>query len=150
MSLDVYLKMRGVQNIEPHRAIFIREDGTTKEITRDEWDKRFPDREPVEVDLVGDDDCVFDYNITHNLNSMAEEVGIYQALWRPDEIGVTKAKQLIPLLRDGLEKLKADPERCKKFNPENGWGNYEGLLDVVQKYLKACEEYPEAEIEVSR
>lgn len=30
-------------------------------------------------------------NITHNLGRMAKEAGIYQHLWRPEEIGVTKA-----------------------------------------------------------
>lgn len=34
-------------------------------------------------------------NITHNLNSMAGAAGIYQHLWRPEEVGVTKARQLI-------------------------------------------------------
>ena len=30
-------------------------------------------------------------NITHNLGKMAEEAGIYKHLWRPEEIGITKA-----------------------------------------------------------
>ena len=93
---------------------------------------------------------VFDRNITHNLNDMAEEAGIYQALWRPEEIGVTKAEQLIPLLEAGLEKLLADPGRFKAFNPENGWGDYEGLCKFVFAYLAACKENPDAEVEVCR
>ena len=36
-------------------------------------------------------DYVCDLNITHNLNKMASELGVYEHLWRPDEIGVTKA-----------------------------------------------------------
>lgn len=28
---------------------------------------------------------LFEANITHNLNKMAKEVGIYEYLWRPDE-----------------------------------------------------------------
>ena len=91
---------------------------------------------------------VFDRNITHNLNDMAEEAGIYQALWRPEEIGVTKAEQLIPLLEDGLEKLLADPGRFKAFNPSNGWGTYDGLCQFVRAYLAACKENPDAEVEV--
>ena len=34
-------------------------------------------------------------NITHNLGAMAREAGIYEACWRPEEIGITKAAQLI-------------------------------------------------------
>ena len=56
-------------------------------------------------------------NITHNLNKMAGEAGIYKHLWRPDKIGITKAEQLVEPLRAGLEILKSDPERFKKFNP---------------------------------
>jgi len=52
---------------------------------------------------------VFEGNITHNLGAMAREAGIYEALWRPEEINVTTAEQLIEPLTVGLEKLKADP-----------------------------------------
>ncbi len=93
---------------------------------------------------------VYSRNITHNLNKMADEAGIYKHLWRPDEIGITKAEQLIEPLRSGLELLKSDPERFKKFNPANGWGNYENLVEFVQDYLSSCEENPDAEIEISR
>lgn len=93
---------------------------------------------------------VFDSNITHNLNSMAVEAGIYQHLWRPDEIGITKAKDLIGPLRDGLERLRAEPERFKLLNPSNGWGSYDGLVRFVAFYLESCEQHPDAEIRVSR
>ena len=93
---------------------------------------------------------VFDYNITHNLGKMAEEAGIYQAMWRPEEIGITKAGQLIPLLETGLTMLNADPDRFKQFNPENGWGSYDGLVRFAEKYLEACKENPDATVRVSR
>lgn len=35
--------------------------------------------------------CLYDANITHNLNRMADEAGIYEHVWRPEEIGVTTA-----------------------------------------------------------
>jgi hypothetical protein len=89
-------------------------------------------------------------NITHNLNTMAGEAGIYEALWRPEEIGITKAAELIEPLRKGLNALQSEPDRFKKHNPENGWGNYDGLVSFVRDYLRACEETPDAEIYVSR
>jgi len=89
-------------------------------------------------------------NITHNLNTMAGEAGIYEALWRPDEIGITKAAQLIEPLKAGLAKLESDPERFEKLNPSNGWGSYEGLVSFVRDYLRACKETPDAEVYVSR
>lgn len=100
--------------------------------------------------LTEEDETVYDANITHNLNTMATEAGIYELLWRPDEIQITKAKELIEPLRQGLHNLKSEPERYKKFNPENGWGSYDGLVKFVENYLNACYEYPDAIIEVSR
>lgn len=93
---------------------------------------------------------IYDRNITHNLNKMADEAGIYKHLWRPEEIEITKAAQLIEPLREGLALLLSDPERFKKFDPENKWGDYDGLVDFVREYLAACEENPSASVRVSR
>ena len=93
---------------------------------------------------------VYDATITHNLNQMADEAGIYKHLWRPEEIGITMAWQLIDPLRSGLELLRAEPERFKKHNASNGWGTYENLVGFVEKYLDACEKNPDATVNVSR
>lgn len=93
---------------------------------------------------------VYGANITHNLVEMAREAVLYWALWHPEELGVTKAKELIDHLQMGLERLKADPEKYRAFNPENGWGSYEGFMEFVEKYLKACRENPDATVRVSR
>lgn len=89
-------------------------------------------------------------NITHNLNKMADEAGIYYHLWRPDEINLTTAKELIKPLENGLELLKNEPERFKVFNPSNGWGDYDGLVRFVANYLDACKDLPDATIYISR
>jgi hypothetical protein len=89
-------------------------------------------------------------NITHNLVPMAIAAGIYKELWRPAEIGVYKAKQLIEPLNNGLKLLKSDPERFQRMNPSNGWGDYKGLVRFVENYLDACREDPEAHVSVSR
>ena len=93
---------------------------------------------------------VFTANITHNLNKMAEEAGIYEHLWRPDEIGVTHASQLIEPLKTGIALMKSDPKRFKKLGPPNGWGTYHDFVPWLEEYLKACEENPDAEVEVPR
>ncbi len=97
-----------------------------------------------------DNEQVYWANITHNLNKMADEAGIYEALWRPEEIGKTKASEIVELLEKGLTDLKARPEHFEKFNSPNGWGMYENFVPFVEKYLEACKEYPDAIIEVSR
>ena len=82
--------------------------------------------------------------------SMASECGIYKHLWRPEELGIKKAIQLIEPLTVGLRSLKADPDKYKKFNAPNGWGKYEHFVEFVEEYLNACVENPDADISVSR
>lgn len=149
MSLDVYLTMTGVTVPTTDEKIYIREDGRTRKITRAEWDARNPGREPFVI-VEGTDGEVFWRNITHNLNTMADMAGLYECVWRPDEHGMKFARDLIDPMRAGLERLKADPDYYRTFNPFNGWGDYEGLVDFVEKYLDACERYPDAEVSVSR
>jgi hypothetical protein len=93
---------------------------------------------------------VYQDNITHNLNKMADKAGLYEALWRPDENGITHAHQLIPILEKGLAELRSKPEFYEQFNPENGWGTYVGLVKFVRDYLEACKENPDAEVCVWR
>lgn len=97
-----------------------------------------------------EDEEVYSANITHNLVEMAGEAGIYYALWRPEEIGKTKAHEIIESLENGLENLKANPEHFKEFDSPNGWGMYEHFVPFVEKYLEACKTYPDSTIEVSR
>lgn len=94
--------------------------------------------------------CVFEYNCTHNLNKMAAEVEIYKEIWRPEEINCFYAKDVSPALSKALIELCSYPDCYKRFNPENGWGTYEGLVKFIAKYLDACLKFPEAKIEVSR
>jgi hypothetical protein len=147
MSLDVSLI---VDNPIPVNGtgVFVREEGKTRELSFQEVKERYPDSDIAVSER--ESNFVFKENITHNLGEMAEQAGLYTFLWRPEEAGITLAKELIEPLRQGLHLLKMEPERFKKFNPENGWGNYGGLVGFVESYLNACYEYPEAKIEVDR
>ena len=98
----------------------------------------------------GDLVTAFEANITHNLNSMAGAAGIYECMWRPEEVGITTARDLIKPLADGLAWLRANPRLARKHNPENGWGDYEGLVEFVSEYLAACRRYPDTTVSVSR
>jgi hypothetical protein len=93
---------------------------------------------------------IYSANITHNLNEMADVAGIYDHLWRPDEIGITTAKELIEPLKAGLKKLKRSPAKYKKYNSSNGWGLYENFVPFVEKYLEHCEKFPSALVEADR
>jgi hypothetical protein len=99
---------------------------------------------------------VYEANITHNLGKMADDVvlsngkNLYQVLWRPDEHAWKFARDISDMLDEGWNILLSDPERFRKFNPENGWGSYDGLCDFVYKYRNACWDNPDAELRVSR
>ena len=93
---------------------------------------------------------VFWRNITHNLTQMADKAGIYEALWRPEEIKAKKAKDIVERLEKGLKKLKAKPKYFEKFDSPNGWGIYDNFVPFVEGCLDACKKYPNAKIYVSR
>jgi hypothetical protein len=146
MSLDVYLRFPGARVIR--KGIYIRRDGRTVEISRAEWDELFPGRAPVTATTYND--YIYQSNITHNLSRMANEAGLHEVLWRPGEHGLKHARDLVEPLREGLAALQTEPDRFKAFNPENGWGDYEGLVDFVADYLGACLAWPDAEVDVWR
>ena len=89
-------------------------------------------------------------NITHNLNKMAGTAGIYEALWRPEEIEITTAHQLIEPISKGIAFLAMHRRLCEQDNPPNGWGNWQNLYDFCCDYLKACTAHPLATVRVSR
>ena len=101
---------------------------------------------------------VYSRNITHNLGKMAGCVDVssgggltlYHVLWRPDENGFKLAYELIPYLARGYAELIGYPEKYKAYNPTNGWGSYDGLVEFVFSYLQSCRENPNAVIKVSR
>ena len=114
-------------------------------------------------------DIIYEANITHNLNKMANEAGIYEAIWRPYQLReeyddswdhkeetkfakliTTKAHELIPFLEKGYDDMKARPEHYKTFDDPNGWGLYIYFLPWVKRYLDACKENPNAIVDVWR
>ena len=89
---------------------------------------------------------VFSANVTHNLTAMADAAGIYQHIWHPEELNITKASQLIKPLKTALKLLKSDPDGFKRYDNENAWGQYNDFVSFVQDYLTACKAKPRASI----
>jgi hypothetical protein len=91
------------------------------------------------------------HNVTHNLVPMAQEAGIYEALWRPEELVDTpRLRNIEPVVRNGLALLKADTERFEAMNPKNGWGSRKNLVEACEWVLRWAESYPLAMIEACR
>lgn len=97
-----------------------------------------------------DDNEAYSANITHNLNKMASEAGIYECLWRPDEHGITHARQIIEPLTAGLALMATEKARFEAFNPPNLWGTWENFVLWCARYLQACRDNPDALVRVSR
>lgn len=104
----------------------------------------------LDITLTENGEEVFSANITHNLNKMADVARIYIPLWKPEEIGITKAKQLYPLLQEGLAAMVLDPEKFEALNPENGWGSYKNFVPWIFELIQACRMYPNADVSVCR
>lgn len=165
MSLNIYLKIK-FPTVKRGTGIFIRDKGQNRELSIEEVKEKFPEATIEEYEY--ESEYIFDYNITHNLTDMAEEADLYKALWRPyllkphtkfdnydsemafEDSQTIYAEDLIPYLEAGLHKLHSNPEYYKKFNPKNGWGNYDSLFSCTRHYLDACKSRPKALVEVSR
>ncbi len=86
------------------------------------------------------------------INSVICEPGCKhcRAEWGFEDENKVFAKEIIEILEKGLKKLKSRPEYFKRFDSPNGWGTYKYFVPFVEKYLKACKEYPEAIVRVDR
>lgn len=104
----------------------------------------------LDIDLIVDDECVWSRNITHNLNVIADKVGVYDHIWRADEVGIKYAKDNIQNLRVAMSRFYLEYDELLKLNPSNGWGTLDGLIEFTKAYLEACIEYPDAEIKTDR
>jgi len=81
----------------------------------------------------------FDRNITHNLIPMWKKAGVYDALYNSDG---KNPEEFIEVLGRGMHDMRTNPEEYKKLNPENGWGDYEGAIDFLEEFNRACLDSP--------
>lgn len=153
MSLDIYAKLKKGTIIE-HDAV----DGMYRMWTTEEKMKRLTDETSV----------VFRWNITHNLGKMARNVPIvwtdsdgknfasdlYHIVWRPEEVFVDKQEIVLSDLKEplriGMMYLLEHEDDLKQYNPENYWGCYGRFVEMLPNYYRACCNWPDAVVEVSR
>lgn len=93
---------------------------------------------------------VYSTNITHNCGKMAKMLGIYQHLWRPKELNITYARQLIFPLEAAVENLTFDKARYREYEEPNKWGTVEHFINFLEDLLEACKQHPNATISVWR
>lgn len=93
----------------------------------------------IDIDAGGSHPINYDQNInyTHNTTKMLFDVGI--DIYKIDGKPASEVRSIFAI---GLKKLEADPSKYKAMNPDNGWGSYSGLLEVMQKVIDSCDEAP--------
>ena len=155
MSLDLYIESK-TPVLHRGTGVYIRENGETVELkTKQEVLTYFPDANPDDIEeKTYEDNEYFHINLTHNLTKMARQCSIigtcnynsdsgtltlYDLLWHPkDNLGIEVPNE--DYLQDVLQccrKLREYPSFFKQYNPENGWGTYEQLLNRTREYAKA-------------
>jgi hypothetical protein len=100
------------------------------------------------IDASGEE--VYETNITHNLIDMATEAKLYDYIWRPEELGITQARDLIQPVQEGLLKLVMNPSHYRNFDAPNGWGRYDNFVIFVADYLEALRRWPDTRVLVDR
>lgn len=88
---------------------------------------------------------IYETNITYNLSKM-----YYKAV--DEEKGLRKFDGMkcidaIPVLEKAIADMIKNKSEYEKYNPENGWGSYDGLLSRFEEMLKICKENPDGIIE---
>ena len=167
MGLDIYLISK-TPVTKKGTGVFVRENGKNKELSVEEALLRYPDSFVDQVEY--ETNTVFSINITHNLTEMADEAGIYEAVWRPYrlvsgfniqegnhyaeaefESSVTiLSSHISKVIEAGLNDMKRRPDHYKKFDSDNGWGTYSDFVPFLEEYLKALKQYPDAVVNISR
>lgn len=93
-------------------------------------------------DSCGNENDVCWLNITYNLSEMWRV-----AIGREDgcllEIEVMSGIDASEYVSEVVKELRANPAKYRKFNPSNGWGNYEGLVSTCDKIVAAGLKHPD-------
>lgn len=91
-----------------------------------------------------DDELIDELYITHNLNEMAIALGVYEIIWKPDEVFPNqdiKPSMVVDKLEEAYQDLKNNKNKYSQFNPKNGWGDYEALSYFIDRYINICKKH---------
>lgn len=104
----------------------------------------------MEIDA-GNDDPVwigFEASYTFNVAPM-----FYAAFDGETESGIRDLHHMsgaaaAQKLRVAIERMEDDPAKYEAMNPPNGWGNYDGALELLRTLLEWCVRAPKARLTV--
>jgi hypothetical protein len=84
---------------------------------------------------------LYSANITHNVNDMWMEAGVYDALYNSEG---DEAGKHLQVLAKGIKDMSENPEKYEAMDSPNGWGSYKHALPWLQKWYVACYSHPKA------
>lgn len=84
---------------------------------------------------------IYDTNITYNLAPM-----YYKAIDK--DLGLKKLKGMtcekaLPIINKAIDDMIKNRKEYEKLNPSNGWGTYDGLLEIFREMRTICEDNPD-------
>jgi len=104
----------------------------------------------MEMDLGGESPSSigqYDANYTYNVSPMFYEAfDLDDGIRELDGMIGSKAE---PIIQAAIVKMTKDPDTFEAMNPDNGWGNYEGALELLRTLRIWCREAPKATMRVS-
>lgn len=92
-------------------------------------------------------DLPFEANYTYNVSKM-----FYDALKLKDgirELNGKTGEECKPILESGITRFVLNREQYKKWNPDNGWGDYASALELLRKLVEWCDQAPKAIMRVT-
>jgi hypothetical protein len=76
---------------------------------------------------------------TYNLSPMWRKAGVYQT---SHDLDGRNAGQLAPILTAGLIDALRHRKEYEELNPSNGWGDYEGFVEILLRFTQLAWEHP--------
>jgi hypothetical protein len=80
------------------------------------------------------------WNYTHNCNRMANDAAGVKSWWR--ELDGMSGPEGGAFLTRVVAGLRADPDRYGAMNPDNGWGDYDRFVAVLDDMRRSVPEWP--------
>jgi len=84
---------------------------------------------------------VLEYSSTYNVSKMWYVLFPKHTSFCP--IDSCLAKDVIPMMQEGVQLAVANRKELEAMNPVNGWGSYETFLKFLRNILAASQDHPD-------
>jgi hypothetical protein len=138
---------------EAREGEFISEKSEFTNLELAELLEKFHEEMTYHADRYEESELFDSINYTYNVAPMFYEALNVEGSIKINQISVDLAgktgEELFPVLDGAIKDMEARPYHYTAMNPSNGWGNYDGALDVLKKIRMWCKEAPKAVLRVS-